>query len=114
MSEKMSDFVKDLVSGLQEAADYINGKPHNARVTTYVFADAKAIREQLGMSQSEFCKTYGIPINTLQNWEQRRSNPDRTASAYLWAIAELPRQISEAQIRHRNEKPGGTEMMAFY
>jgi len=103
MTKKSDDFAKDLLYGLQEAADYINGKPANSRTTDYVFADAKAIRKQLGMSQSELCKTYGIPLNTLQNWEQRRSNPDRTASAYLWAIAELPRQISETQTRYRNE-----------
>jgi len=112
MTKKTGNFAKNLLSELQETADYINGKPMNVRITAYVFADAKAIRKQLGMSQSEFCKTYGIPLNSLQNREQRRSNPDRTASAYLWAIAELPRQISEAQVRRRNEM-SRTEAMVF-
>ena len=113
MTSKHSEFVKDLLDGLQEATDYIKGKPTNTRITKYVFADAKAIREKLGMSQSEFCKTYGIPLNTLQNWEQRRNNPDHTASAYLWAIAELPRQISEAQTRRRNDDFDGAGALAF-
>lgn len=113
MAKENGEVATGILAGLQEAILYVRGEG-DARVTSYVFADAKAIREQLGMSQSEFCKTYGISINTLQNWEQRRSNPDRTASAYLWAIAELPRQISEVQIRHRNEKAGGTETAAFY
>lgn len=113
MTEQISDFAKDLISGLQEASDYINGKPVNVRITQYNFADAKAIRKKLGMSQNEFCKTYEIPLNTLQNWEQKRSNPDRTASAYLWAIAELPRQISEAQTRRKKEISEETGAFAY-
>lgn len=46
MTKETGDFAKDLLSGLQDAADYINGKPVNVRTTSYIFADAKAIREQ--------------------------------------------------------------------
>lgn len=105
MTDIFSDFTKDLLIGLQESADFINGQPTTAKSTVHTCADAKAIREQLGMSQSQFCQTYGIPLNTLQNWEQRRSNPDRTASAYLWAIADLPSVIGEAQLRRRAITP---------
>jgi putative transcriptional regulator len=100
MSSKLGDMAKNLLAGLNEAVAHAKGHPTDVRTTRYEFADAKAIREKLGLSQNAFCKTYGIPLNTLQNWEQRRNNPDRTASAYLWAIAELPDQISEAQKRH--------------
>jgi putative transcriptional regulator len=99
MSEPMSDFAKDLLAGLEGAAAYVNGAPNDLRVTPRLIADAKAIRERLGMSQREFSQAYGIPLDTLQNWEQRRTAPDRTASAYLWAIAELPAQIGEAHRR---------------
>jgi putative transcriptional regulator len=101
MKKKMSPLAQGIIAGLEDAIAHVGGKTTKARTTTYVFADAKAIREQLGMSQSSFSTTYNIPLDTLQNWEQGRSNPDRTASAYLWAIAELPKQISKAQSRHR-------------
>jgi putative transcriptional regulator len=110
MSEEMSDFAKELLVGLAEAAAYVNDKPNAVRTKTYVFADAKSIREALGMSQNEFSRTYGIPLDTLQNWEQRRTNPDRTASAYLWAIAELPKQIGDAQTARRASMPDAGAM----
>jgi len=102
MTEELGEIAGGILAGLSEAIAHAQGDQQNVQTTFYKFADAKMIREQIGMSQSEFCSTYGIPLKTLQNWEQRRNNPDRTASAYLWAIAELPVQISEAQIRHRN------------
>ena len=101
MAKKMSSLAQGIAAGLEDAIAHATGESGKARSTTFVCADAKAIRERLGMSQSEFSRTYGIPLDTLQNWEQRRSNPDRTASAYLWAIEDLPKQIGEAQLRHR-------------
>lgn len=51
---------------------------------------AKHARWRAGMSQSEFAATYGIPIGTLRDWEQHRSEPDATAVAYLTRIAANP------------------------
>lgn len=112
MAEKLGEMTQGILDGLNEAIAHVKGKPNKVRTTTYVSADAKAIRERLGMSQSEFSRSYGIPLDTLQNWEQRRSHPDRTASAYLWAIEDLPKQISEVHVRHRNSASGG-EARAF-
>jgi putative transcriptional regulator len=99
--EQLSPRAQSILEGLQEAIEHVQGKPTLATVTRYVHADAKKIRESLQMSQSAFAAAFGIPLNTLQNWEQRRTNPDRTASAYLWAIAEFPEQVSVAQQRHK-------------
>jgi len=101
MSEELGEIAKGILDGLNEAIAHVRGQPTKVRTSTYGFADAKAIRERLGMSQDEFSRTYGIPLDTLQNWEQRQSHPDRTASAYLWAIEDLPGPIGEALIRHR-------------
>jgi putative transcriptional regulator len=51
---------------------------------------AKRVRLRLGMSQIEFSKAYEIPIGTLRDWEQHRSQPDATAKAYLKVIAQEP------------------------
>jgi putative transcriptional regulator len=95
------DFNKELLTSLDEAIAHATGKPSKCRVTTFKFADAKAIRESVCMSQSEFSRAYGIPIKTLQHWEQRRHNPDSTASAYLWTIEEFPNHVRKAQERHQ-------------
>ncbi len=100
MAKKLSALAEGIASGLEDAIAHASGASDKARSTNFVFANAKAIRKSLNMSQSEFSRVYGIPLDTLQNWEQRRSNPDRTASAYLWAIQDLPKQIGKAQQRH--------------
>lgn len=112
MAKKPSGLAQGIVAGLGDAIAHASGNSDKARSTTYTFANAKTIRERLGMSQNEFSHAYGIPLDTLQNWEQRRTNPDRTASAYLWAIEELPKQISRAQLRHRDAL-SGTDAVAL-
>lgn len=103
-TDKLTDFDKQLIAGMEQVVAHING-----RATVVEFADAKAIREGLGMSQAEFSRAYGIPVKTLQHWEQRRHNPDRTASAYLWTIEEFPDQVREAQQRHQMRQPAEIE-----
>ena len=94
-TDTLTDFDKQLIAGMEEVVAHINGEPNKGRATVVEFADAKAIREGLGMSQAVFSRAYGIPLKTLQHWEQRRHNPDRTASAYLWTIEEFPDQVRE-------------------
>ena len=50
----------------------------------------KALRHRLGMTQTEFAETFGLPISTLRDWEQRRSTPDAPARALLRAIEREP------------------------
>jgi putative transcriptional regulator len=47
----------------------------------------KRLRVELGLSQAEFAGRFQIPIGTLRDWEQRRSEPDQAAQAYLKVIA---------------------------
>lgn len=112
MAEELGEMAKGIIAGLNEAIAHVKGEPNNVRSTVYEFADAKAIREKLGLSQSEFSAAYGIPIQSLRHWEQRRHNPDRTASAYLWTIEDFPNQTRDVQQRHRITKPAETEQQA--
>jgi putative transcriptional regulator len=111
-TDTLTDFDKQLIVGMKEVVAHINGESNKARVMVVEFADAKAIRERLGMSQTAVSRAYGIPLKTLQYWEQRRHNPDRTASAYLWTIEELPEQVREAQQHHRLQQPPEIEQRA--
>jgi putative transcriptional regulator len=47
---------------------------------------AKIIRRALDLTQEEFATRYRIPLGTLRDWEQGRSEPDLTAMAYLLVI----------------------------
>jgi putative transcriptional regulator len=48
---------------------------------------AKHLRWKLGLSQAEFAKRFHIPLGTLRDWEQHRTEPDQAAQAYLKVIA---------------------------
>lgn len=53
------------------------------------------IRKQLNMSQSQFSKAFGIPLRTLQCWEQGVRNLDMTAAAYLRVISKFPKEVQD-------------------
>jgi putative transcriptional regulator len=57
---------------------------------------AKTLRRALGLTQEEFAARYHIPIGTLRDWEQGRSEPDQPARAYLHVIATDPEGVRRA------------------
>jgi putative transcriptional regulator len=62
---------------------------------------ARHVRLKLGLSQAAFAERYHIPIGTLRDWEQHRSEPDAPAKALLrliaadpeWAATKLNREL---------------------
>jgi putative transcriptional regulator len=48
---------------------------------------AKTLRRALGLTQEGFAARFHIPLGTLRDWEQGRSEPDQPARAYLKVIA---------------------------
>lgn len=49
-------------------------------------AFAKRVRWKLSMSQQDFAETFRIPLGTLRDWEQHRSEPDKAAVTLLQMI----------------------------
>ena len=56
---------------------------------------AKIIRRSLGLTQEQFSDHYQIPLGTLRDWEQGRTEPDQPARAYLEIIAYNPDGVLE-------------------
>jgi putative transcriptional regulator len=54
------------------------------------------LRRRLGLGQSDFANRYQVPLGTLRNWEQGRSEPDRSAKVLLAAIAADPEGVARA------------------
>ena len=54
---------------------------------------AKTLRRALSLTQEEFALRYQIPLGTLRDWEQGRTEPDQPARAYLKVIAGDPNRI---------------------
>ena len=92
----MTKLGEDIIEGLKEAIAYTRGEATGAKTHVVQVADVRAIRESLGMSQSEFAEAYRIPLATLKGWEQGRRSPDATAAAYLSVIARLPQEAKAA------------------
>jgi putative transcriptional regulator len=53
----------------------------------------KTLRRALGLTQEQFATRYHIPVGTLRDWEQGRSEPDQPAKAYLHVIARDPDHV---------------------
>ena len=64
---------------------------------------AYVVRRALRMTQEEFAETYRIPIGTLRDWEQGRTEPDQASRAYLKVIAVDPEFVKRALA----QRPGG-------
>ena len=56
----------------------------------------KTLRRALALTQEEFAARYRIPLGTLRDWEQGRSEPDQPARAYLTVIARDPEGVRRA------------------
>jgi len=56
----------------------------------------KTLRRTLALTQEEFAERYHIPLGTLRDWEQGRSEPDQPAKAYLTVIARDPEGVKRA------------------
>jgi putative transcriptional regulator len=56
----------------------------------------KTLRRALGLTQEEFAARYHVPLGTLRDWEQGRTEPDQPARAYLTVIAHDPEGVRRA------------------
>jgi len=56
----------------------------------------RTLRRALGLTQEAFASRFHIPLGTLRDWEQGRSEPDQPARAYLKVIARDPEGVRRA------------------
>jgi putative transcriptional regulator len=59
----------------------------------------KTLRRALGLTQEEFAARYHIPLGTLRDWEQGRTQPDQPARAFLTVIARAPKEVAELLLK---------------
>ena len=73
--------------------------------STHHVPRAKTLRRALGLTQEEFAARFQIPVGTLRDWEQGRTEPDQPARAYLRAIAGDAQAVARA-LRTGPSRPG--------
>jgi putative transcriptional regulator len=81
----------DLLQSLKEAKAISKGDARASRRFQVAEPDAKTVREQIGLSQSEFARLMRVSVKTLQNWEQHRRSPTGPAAALLKIVSVAPK-----------------------
>ena len=103
--------LEELLESVRQMKKIQRGEIKPARVTTSedlaaYFLGAKeirGIRAKLSLSQSEFAALIGVPIRTVQEWDQGRRSPQGPARALLRVAAKRPDAILEALHPHRKK-----------
>ena len=92
----MSTAFDSIKQGLTEAIDFAQGTSQKAVVHEFSPLDVKAIREHVGMSQTEFASTFGISLGTLRHWERGDRTPRGPARVLLSVVAKEPQAVLRA------------------
>ena len=80
----------DLLQSLREAKAIADGSLQPGRRMSVASTDVRAVREKIGLTQSEFARLLQVSIRTLQNWEQQRRTPTGPAAALLKIVTAAP------------------------
>ena len=86
--EKILRSVRSLRASVQSGGDLSVHVPAEV--------DVKAIRRKLGMSQTQFARSFGFALDAVQNWEQGRRRPEGAARAFLKVIEREPDAVRRA------------------
>jgi putative transcriptional regulator len=92
---KTTEF-NDLLASVKEAGEIKRGERPASRRFIFSPPDIKHVRRSLNVSQAAFSKMIGVSVNTLQNWEQGRREPEGPARALLTVAARNPQAVLAA------------------
>ncbi len=90
------DLFEQLVESVQEMKAIQAGRRKPSRVTRAAdlldanSPDVAALRAHFKLSQAKFAALLGISVDTLQNWEQGRRQPEGPAKVLLRVAATHP------------------------
>lgn len=85
-----------IMSGLEEAVSYAEGKNTNTRVTIIEDPRVSEIRGKLELSRSQFARLIGVSVRTIEKWEQGVARPSGAARSLLVVADKNPRAVLEA------------------
>ena len=80
---KNRDIGREILEGLRELKRGETGRVVN-------LPPVSAIRRKVGLSQSRFAALLGVPVRTLQDWEQGRRVPSGAARTLLLIAEKNP------------------------
>jgi putative transcriptional regulator len=99
----VNEAFESIRKGLQEAIEHAEGKPVKAIVHKPESVDVKAIREKVGMTQTEFAASFGISLGTLRHWERGDRKPHGPALVLLNVVAREPTVVLRGCVKRSME-----------
>jgi putative transcriptional regulator len=87
-----------LLDSMKELRAHLRGEIQLSETVYHVppETDARALREALGLSQSDFAALFGFNVRSPQDWEQGRRLPEIPIRAYLSVIQRDPQAVIRA------------------
>ena len=87
-----------LLASMKELQAHLRGEIKLSETVYHVppETDVRALRETLGLSQSDFAALFGFNVRSLQDWEQGRRRPEIPIRAYLAVIQRDPQAVIRA------------------
>jgi putative transcriptional regulator len=101
-AQKSTAAGRALLASLNQALAYARGEHVPGIRVTYVQVNrpapinVRAVRQDLGLSQTMFAARFGFTPATIRNWEQGRTQPDGPARVLLTVIAHHPEAVEDA------------------
>ena len=92
---KKNDF-NELLASVKEAGNIKRGEKPASRRFEFSPPDIKEVRRSLNVTQEVFSRMIGVSVDTLQNWEQGRREPEGPARALLTVAAKNPQAVLSA------------------
>ena len=98
MTEERSEIGLAIEEGLREVLAWKRGEIalEMRNVDPMPVERIKEIRKRYAKSTKDFEKRFGIPSETMNNWEQGRRKPDPTARLLLKVIEQDPAAVEKA------------------
>ncbi len=87
------EMFEELLESVREGGAILRGEKKPSRTFVIETPNVRQIREQYGLSQTEFATLLGISVKTLQNWEQGRRNPHGAARVLLQVASKHPNAV---------------------
>ncbi len=87
-----------LLDSMKELRAHLRGEIQLSETVYHVppETDVRALREELGLSQSDFAALFGFNVRSVQDWEQGRRRPEIPIRAYLAVIQRDPQAVIRA------------------
>lgn len=95
MAKRSTRKTSEIVLGMRELVAHAEGHKAGVRTTAVKIPDidVKALRDHLGMSQTEFASRFGFARASVCNWEQGKRRPDASARLLLSVIEDHPETV---------------------